>query len=172
MAQLLRRLGFVACSAARTQSAWKAPTLHHSPFAIFRGISARHLASSADAAPHAHKGNVFRRCLDAYNGALASRPIITKAVTSGVLFAVGDVIAQKISAGPDTPFDVGRLVRATTFGTVLLGPLSHFHFNLLQWIVVTRLRITGAAMPFAKVSGEGERGEWRERKSHARTRRL
>eukprot|EP01137_Pigoraptor_chileana_P030047 Opistho-2@16118 len=120
-----------------------------------KAVALRRFASGPDANKHIP---FYRRLFNAYNAALEKRPIPTKAVTSGVLFALGDVIAQKLST-EDSEFDFKRLARASAYGFAILGPLSHYHFNLLHWIVVTRLGIRGAAMPFAKVALE-QFGYW------------
>ena len=56
-----------------------------------------------------------------------------------VLFGLGDVIAQLVTLQPGGKFDVPRLGRAWVFGTFILGPLAHFHFNFLDWLVVKRV---------------------------------
>ena len=40
---------------------------------------------------------------------------------------------------PGGKFDWPRLGRAWVFGTFILGPLAHFHFNFLDWLVVKRV---------------------------------
>ncbi len=56
-----------------------------------------------------------------------------------VLFGGGDVIAQVV-VGKDQ-FNYGRLGRAWIFGTFILGPLSHLHYNFLEWIVVRKVSL-------------------------------
>ena len=63
-------------------------------------------------------------CLALACAALEAAPILTKSVTSGALYGVGDCIAQAVSrrqAGTaDAPFDMPRLMRAVIFGGVLV----------------------------------------------------
>ncbi len=92
-----------------------------------------------------------------YNKQLERAPLVTKSITSGsehictakyihrvtistiaVLFGGGDVIAQVV-VGNDR-FDITRFGRAWVFGTFLLGPLAHLHFNFLEWLVVRKVR--------------------------------
>ncbi len=56
-----------------------------------------------------------------------------------VLFSLGDVIAQVIIGEKGVPYDYMRTGRAWVFGTFLLGPLAHWHFNFLEWLVVRRV---------------------------------
>ncbi|XP_065837418.1 uncharacterized protein [Oscarella lobularis] len=86
-----------------------------------------------------------------YNRQLEKAPITTKSITSGVLFGLGDLIAQFIMGGKDTAFDFKRLGRATVFGFAILGPLAHLHFNFLEYLVVKRFAVRASLMPFAKV---------------------
>ena len=63
-----------------------------------------------------------------YSGALEARPLQTKALTSMVGLAVGDVIAQA-STGC---FDPLRTARMAAFGVALHGPAGHFWYQLLD----------------------------------------
>ena len=54
-----------------------------------------------------------------------------------VLFGGGDVIAQLVVG--NEPFDRSRFKRAWIFGTFILGPLAHLHFNFLEWFVVRKV---------------------------------
>ena len=56
-----------------------------------------------------------------------------------VLFSLGDMIAQLVMMDREGKFDWPRLGRAWVFGTFILGPLAHFHFNFLDWLVVKRV---------------------------------
>lgn len=86
-----------------------------------------------------------------YNNQLARAPVITKSITSGVLFGLGDMIAQFIVPEDSGKLNWKRVARASIFGSLLLGPLAHLHFNFLDWLVVKRLALTGNGMPFAKM---------------------
>ena len=69
----------------------------------------------------------------AYNAALVSDPLITKAITAGVIIGAGDAAAQQIErsrTGED--FDVTRYLRWAIFGLVLQGPWNHAFYLLLD----------------------------------------
>lgn len=92
-----------------------------------------------------------------YEACLAARPLPTKMVTSGVLYAVGDCMGQAI-VNVRTPadeakpgFDVGRFLRATAFGGIFYPPVAHVHYNFLEWIVVKQWQVSTSLMPWAKM---------------------
>ena len=60
-----------------------------------------------------------------------------------VLFGLGDVFAQTFTKEKDKGYDLPRLGRAWVFGTFILGPLAHWHFNFLEHLVVKRVRGVG-----------------------------
>lgn len=59
-----------------------------------------------------------------------------------MLFGAGDLLAQTATMERGGKYDVPRLTRAAVFGTFLLGPLAHVHFNFIEWLVVKRVRAT------------------------------
>ena len=93
-----------------------------------------------------------------YEGHLQARPVMTKAITGSILWGVGDVVAQVVPTYFDTEdkssasdggssvessskekefkYDFPRTARAVTFGFALHAPLSHLHFNFLEWMTV------------------------------------
>jgi len=84
-----------------------------------------------------------------YERHLNARPVLTKAITGSILWGVGDIVAQvvpgyfeekDIAADDNTAtkkgYDLTRTARAVTFGFVLHAPLSHLHFNFLEWMTV------------------------------------
>ena len=86
-----------------------------------------------------------------YNLMLDKYPIRTKMITSGVLYGVGDILAQK-GTRPNDSFDIRRCVRASIFGFVFMGPLAHYHFAFLERLVVTKYPLRAAVMPFAETA--------------------
>ena len=52
---------------------------------------------------------------------------------------MGDVLAQTVTMEKGGKYDRGRVTRAAIFGTVLLGPLGHLHFNFMEWLIVKRV---------------------------------
>jgi len=67
-----------------------------------------------------------------YNSALESKPILIKALTSLVGFALGDALAQKFLGAKDQPFDWARLGRMAAFGFLLHGTTGHFFYGALD----------------------------------------
>ncbi|KAM7432625.1 hypothetical protein ABFA07_016985 [Porites harrisoni] len=85
-----------------------------------------------------------------YNEMLEKHPIRTKCITSGVLFAMGDFIAQKTAAGKNRSLDDKRLLRAIIYGSGT-APLAHVHFNFLEWLVVRKIAFRASFVPFVKM---------------------
>ena len=67
----------------------------------------------------------------AYIRALNTRPILTKTVTSAVLFGAGDFMAQKIEG---KPLDGARLARMTAWGAIFT-PFAHMWYGALDKMV-------------------------------------
>jgi protein Mpv17 len=84
--------------------------------------------------------------LFAYESVLASSPLLTKCVTSGVGFAVADVVAQSLSGGFR---DAKRTAANAAFGLVLYGPLSSAWYETLDAFIVPESP-NGAAAVAAK----------------------
>ena len=56
-----------------------------------------------------------------------------------VLFAAGDVLAQTVTMDKGGEYNWSRTARAAVFGSLLLGPLAHTHFNFIEWLVVKKV---------------------------------
>jgi len=72
-----------------------------------------------------------------YNELVQDWPIITKSVTSGVMYGAGDVICQVGEAKHNgTPVNIEwkRTAIMATFGTVISGPLYHYWFAYLDTV--------------------------------------
>ena len=67
-----------------------------------------------------------------YLGALEQAPLVTKAITAGVIIGAGDSTAQLIETDEDADFDFARSLRWAVFGLVLQGPWNHFFYQLLD----------------------------------------
>ncbi|EEF42062.1 protein SYM1 [Ricinus communis] len=65
-----------------------------------------------------------------YLGKLNSRPILTKTITTSLIFAAADFTAQMLSSS--SSFDLIRTTRMAAYGLVLLGPSQHIWFNLMS----------------------------------------
>jgi len=69
-----------------------------------------------------------------YSSFLAESPVLTKALTSGFVYTVGDVLAQSTEGKNLESFDRLRLLRSTACGFCLHGPLSHVWYQIAERI--------------------------------------
>jgi hypothetical protein len=84
-----------------------------------------------------------------YNEILERKPLLTKAITSGIMYGAGDIIAQYVENMPSDAkkaeednstarkdfvdvYDYKRTVIFLTFGTVIGGPAFHYWYNYLN----------------------------------------
>ena len=68
----------------------------------------------------------------AYIRALETRPVLTKTLTSAVLFGAGDFMSQKLE-GKDS-LDMPRLARMTAWGAIFT-PFAHVWYGALDKMV-------------------------------------
>ena len=75
----------------------------------------------------------------AYNGYLERHPLLTKSITSGVMYGCGDVIAQVVEQGTDYKksykdyiISYKRTGIFFLFGIFIAGPSYHYWFNYLN----------------------------------------
>ncbi|AEO70204.1 uncharacterized protein THITE_2121301 [Thermothielavioides terrestris NRRL 8126] len=68
-----------------------------------------------------------------YQARLAARPLLTQAVTTSILFAIGDVTAQQLvdKKGLEK-HDLARTGRMALYGGVVFGPAAATWFRLLS----------------------------------------
>lgn len=95
------------------------------------------------AAPSSGGGSILGKAAARYEMLLETRPLLTKSVTSGVLYGVGDWIGQTIErrnkpAGEVGQFDAARWCRAVAYGGIFYPGLAHVHYNFLEWLVVVK----------------------------------
>ncbi|KAI2496618.1 hypothetical protein MHU86_17877 [Fragilaria crotonensis] len=81
----------------------------------------------------------------AYNDSLDKNPLTTKAFTSLVGWALGDILAQVFISGG--PFDLKRFISLSAFGLLYHGPSGHYFYNWLD----SKIKGTGAADVALKV---------------------
>ncbi|KAI9836923.1 MAG: Protein required for ethanol metabolism [Thelocarpon superellum] len=68
-----------------------------------------------------------------YQAKLAARPILTQSVTSAVLFATGDVLAQQaVDRVGVEKHDLARTGRMAFYGGAIFGPAATTWFKFLQ----------------------------------------
>lgn len=118
-------------------------------YRLFSGGSSGTSPTAATASPTASPSFVAW-----YESKLQAHPIPTKMVTGGILWSVGDAVAQilpPLTHGESPPeYDWGRTGRAGFFGFAIHAPTSHVHFNFLEWMTV-RSGLTGLQIPIFKV---------------------
>ncbi|CAH9077862.1 unnamed protein product [Cuscuta epithymum] len=76
---------------------------------------------------------------------LDSRPILTKSLSSSLIYAAADSTSQMITMSSSDSLDIIRTLRMASFGLIILGPAQHVWFNFLGRIlprqdVVTSLK--------------------------------
>ncbi|KAK4792567.1 hypothetical protein SAY86_023002 [Trapa natans] len=70
----------------------------------------------------------------AYEEALKTNPVLAKMAISGVVYAVGDWIAQCYEGKPLFEFDRLRMFRSGLVGFTLHGSLSHYYYQFCEAI--------------------------------------
>ncbi|XVF39827.1 hypothetical protein PTKIN_Ptkin01aG0063400 [Pterospermum kingtungense] len=66
-----------------------------------------------------------------YLGKLESQPVITKALTTSIIFAAADFTSQMITSS-SSGYDSIRTLRMAGYGFLFLGPSQHLWFNFLS----------------------------------------
>ncbi|XP_042493259.1 PXMP2/4 family protein 4-like [Macadamia integrifolia] len=73
-----------------------------------------------------------------YLGKLQYRPVLTKSVTSGIIYTAADLTSQAASES----FDPIRTLRMGGYGMLIVGPSLHFWFNFVSKILPKRDVVT------------------------------
>ncbi|KAL6878531.1 hypothetical protein ACP4OV_012701 [Aristida adscensionis] len=68
----------------------------------------------------------------AYEEALRDNPVLAKMMISGVVYSLGDWIAQCYEGKPIFDFDRARMFRSGLVGFTLHGSLSHYYYHLCE----------------------------------------
>ena len=98
-----------------------------------------------------------------YMGCLSAFPVCTKSMTTGGIGLIGDTLAQFVeekmrSQQSGTPvqffqrYDRRRGVANTVDGFIVMGPLLHFAYNFLEWLVPVSGAATGMAATIAAIT--------------------
>ena len=67
-----------------------------------------------------------------YSTQLEQNPIITKSVTSGVIFALSDYLAQRIERkDKNDPLNWKRITAGTLVGLLYFGPAAHYWYEMI-----------------------------------------
>jgi len=125
------------------------------PYASYRPLSSSAPKEVAKEAGHT-SGTVTvdgsKGFVQWYEGHLHSRPVTTKAITGSILWGLGDFVAQVVPAvfakddvnnsttgaatNNEFSYDAPRTAKAVFYGFVIHAPLSHLHYNFLEWMTV------------------------------------
>ncbi|XP_059647873.1 uncharacterized protein LOC132294140 [Cornus florida] len=73
-----------------------------------------------------------------YLGMVKSRPILTKSITSALIYTIADLSAQTIALPSSEPYDLVRTSRMAGYGMLILGPSLHFWFNFVSKVLPKR----------------------------------
>ncbi|KAL1567679.1 protein SYM1-like [Salvia divinorum] len=68
----------------------------------------------------------------AYEEALKEHPVLSKMVISGIVYSIGDWIAQCYEGKPLFEFDRTRMFRSGLVGFTLHGSLSHYYYQFCE----------------------------------------
>ncbi|KAL2331728.1 hypothetical protein Fmac_019309 [Flemingia macrophylla] len=68
----------------------------------------------------------------AYEQALKANPVLAKMAISGIVYSIGDWIAQCYEGKPIFEFDRARLLRSGLVGFTLHGSLSHYYYQICE----------------------------------------
>lgn len=88
--------------------------------------------------------------LTKYNDVLERKPLLTKSITTGIMYGAGDVLAQYAENFTSDPadkdeekkgLDYKRLFVFTLFGTVVGGPAFHYWYNYLNEVPALLLQL-------------------------------
>ncbi|XP_071691378.1 protein SYM1-like [Rutidosis leptorrhynchoides] len=74
----------------------------------------------------------------AYEEALKENPVLAKMAISGIVYSLGDWIAQCYEGKPLFEFDRTRLFRSGLVGFTLHGSLSHYYYQLCEALIPSK----------------------------------
>lgn len=83
---------------------------------------------------------------DVYTQHLRENPILTKALTSGTVYTIGDVISQR-TENNGMELDRMRVLRSCLAGLIGHGPLSHVWYNVCDFSFEQVLHLSAAWWP-------------------------
>uniref|UniRef100_A0A2P2LGZ7 PXMP2/4 family protein 4-like n=1 Tax=Rhizophora mucronata TaxID=61149 RepID=A0A2P2LGZ7_RHIMU len=64
-----------------------------------------------------------------------SRPILTKSITTSVIYVAADLSSQTITLPASESYDLMRTLRMAGYGIIILGPSLHFWFNFVSKVL-------------------------------------
>ncbi|KAI3509480.1 hypothetical protein L1887_24782 [Cichorium endivia] len=72
-----------------------------------------------------------------YLGMVKTRPILTKSITSALIYTAADLSSQTIASSSEA-YDSVRTIRMAGYGMIVLGPALHYWFNFVSRIFPNR----------------------------------
>ncbi|RZC54659.1 hypothetical protein C5167_013518 [Papaver somniferum] len=73
-----------------------------------------------------------------YLGLIESRPILTKSITSALIYTASDLSSQVLTEATKEPLDSIRTLRMAGYGLLIMGPSLHFWFNFVSKVLPKR----------------------------------
>ncbi|PIA44122.1 hypothetical protein AQUCO_01700026v1 [Aquilegia coerulea] len=73
-----------------------------------------------------------------YLGMIEARPVLTKSVTSALIYTFADLSSQAITRKSEDSFDLVRTLRMAGYGMLVMGPSLHFWFNFVSRVLPKR----------------------------------
>ncbi|GMN37854.1 hypothetical protein TIFTF001_007149 [Ficus carica] len=67
-----------------------------------------------------------------YLGMVKCRPILTKSVTSALIYTAADLSSQTLAHQSSESYDLVRTLRMAGYGLLVLGPSLHYWFNFMS----------------------------------------
>ncbi|KAJ7946144.1 PXMP2/4 family protein 4 [Quillaja saponaria] len=67
-----------------------------------------------------------------YLGMVKTWPVLTKSVTSALIYTAADFSSQMIAESSSEPYNFLRTLRMAGYGMIILGPTLHFWFNFVS----------------------------------------
>lgn len=77
-----------------------------------------------------------------YLGVLESRPLLTKSISSSLIYAAADFTSQLITSPASGLYDSIRTLRMAAYGLLILGPSQHLWFNFVSEVFPKRDLLT------------------------------
>ncbi|XP_022942949.1 PXMP2/4 family protein 4-like [Cucurbita moschata] len=70
--------------------------------------------------------------LEWYLAMVKCRPVLTKSITSALIYTAADLSSQTIALPSSEPYDLVRTLRMAGYGLLILGPSLHYWFNFMS----------------------------------------
>ncbi|XP_076922238.1 uncharacterized protein LOC143583956 [Bidens hawaiensis] len=110
--------------------------LRRTPETLF-SVPVRRFSSKTNGVTNSSGGAIWW-----YLGMIKARPILTKSVTSALIYIAADLTSQTITKSSSEPYDLIRTCRMAGYGMIILGPTLHFWFNFLSRVLPKQNLVT------------------------------